>query len=714
MKPNLPPIFLISSLFISSFAPLIAIHPAIAQTNPSPSEELFYTFKGEKIRLRQRQDAIAVAFKQVTTRGTSSSSPLIFQLEQDLQKTGVRGGGSKPQVSSLGTNYAIVNIPRGVSVSTIQANIQQQPYVQGTLPVLTRENSQETIVLPQEIILRFAPEMSQRDRDRILAEHDLKLVRSLRYAKNFYLVRPNNSIGTRILGLSEKLGQIRGVSSATPNFIQSVPTSPVRLDSIFGRSRSANKQLKTSKSILPAEDYLGFQWHLDSTPLQQCLQQNASLEQLPDCLKSKSSRDQGKNVSQRTDLRVKEAWVRSPNKGKDVVVAVIDSLIQWNHPDLQANLHTITAADQCPGEKHGWDFSEPPPLNNPNPCAIGDNDTRANPLELTILKRRFQETFQLSDAEFLARYPRYAEAVRGYFPGISPRAAAAKLREYFRLEIGSEYHGTWVSGVIAAKPSTSQGLIGVAPNAKIVPVRVFGLNGSIFIESYLEALAYAAARGADVINLSLGAMMPNDSEQQLIQQILQEKPNLVIVASSGNSNYPQVGFPAGYDGVLSVGASNLQGNRAAYSNYGIGLDVIAPGGDIETPGWFGGIATTGGTWMEAYWQGLPAAQQRWGPVIDNRGRYWWVQGTSFSAPAVSGVVALMKGEDRKKTLNRDRILQILQSTASYQPLTLTPQEVEQYQMLKQRGLVQSAEDAQRFFFGRGLINAEAAVDAVVR
>lgn len=55
MKPNLSPIFLIGSLFITSFAPLIAIHPAIAQTNPSPLEELFYTFKGEKIRLRQRQ-----------------------------------------------------------------------------------------------------------------------------------------------------------------------------------------------------------------------------------------------------------------------------------------------------------------------------------------------------------------------------------------------------------------------------------------------------------------------------------------------------------------------------------------------------------------------------------------------------------------------------------------------------------------------------------
>ncbi len=696
-----------SLLFLTSLTPLAIVVPAFAQTQPSQNQELFYTFKGQKIPLQQRQDAIAVAFKQVTTRG--NSSPLALQLEEDLQKNLVRGGGGKPQVSPLGSNYALVKIPQGANSAAIQANIQKQPYVQTTLPVLTRTNTQETIVLPQEIIVRFEAGISESDRQAILQKNNLKLVRALRYAKNFYIVQSTSATGTQVLNVSNQLNQIKGVSSATPNFIQSIPTSPIRLDSKFGNLKSQTKQ---GKEISPALDYLGLQWHIDSTPLQQCLQQKATIDALPNCLKSKTTNASQKSDITRTDLHVTEAWKRSPNKGKDVVVAVIDSLIQWNHPDLQNNIYTVTAADKCPGEKHGWDFSEPPRPNNTNPCDIGDNDTRANPLELTILKRKFQSTFQLSDDELLARYSISAETLNAYFPGIPKAEAVEKVREYLRMTIGGEYHGTWVSGVIAAKPSSPEGLTGVAPNAKILPVRVFGLNGSIFTESYLEAVAYSAARGADVINLSLGAMMPNDAEQQVFNQILSEHPNLVIVASSGNSNYPQVAYPSNYDGVLSVGATNLLGNRAGYSNYGQGLDVVAPGGDTESPGWFGGIPTTGGTWMEAYWQGLAPATKRWAPVVDTRGKYWWVQGTSFSAPAVSGVVALIKAEDTKKTLNRDGIIKLLESTASYNALTLKKEETELYQTLIKEGVIKSSVNQQQAFFGKGMINAEAALNAI--
>jgi serine protease len=709
-KSNLIKAFFAKSslLLLTSLTPLAIVLPTFAQTQPAQSQELFYTFKGQKIPLQQRQDAIAVAFKQVTTRG--NSSPLALQLEEDLQKNQVRGGGGKPQVSPLGTNYALVKIPQGANSAAIQANIQKQPYVQNTLPVLTRTNTQETIVLPQEIIVRFEAGISESDRQAILQKNNLKLIRALRYVKNFYIVQSNSATGTQVLNVSNQLNQIKGISSATPNFIQSIPTSPIRLDGKFGNLKSQTKQ---SKEISPALDYLGLQWHIDSTPLQQCLQQKATIDALPNCLKSRttSSASQKSDIT-RTDMHVSEAWKRSPNKGKDVVVAVVDSLIQWNHPDLQNNIYTVTAADKCPGERHGWDFSEPPRPNNTNACNIGDNDTRANPLELTILKRKFQSTFQLSDDELLARYSISAEALKAYFPSIPKAEAVEKVREYLRMTIGGEYHGTWVSGVIAAKPSSPQGLTGVAPNAKILPVRVFGLNGSIFTESYLEALAYSAARGADIINLSLGAMMPNDAEQQVFNQILSEHPNLVIVASSGNSNYPQVAYPSNYDGVLSVGATNLLGNRAGYSNYGQGLDVVAPGGDTVSPGWFGGIPTTGGTWMEAYWQGLAPATKRWAPVVDTRGKYWWVQGTSFSAPAVSGVVALIKGEDTKKTLNREGIIKLLESTASYNALTLNKEETELYQTLIKEGVIKPSVNQQQAFFGKGMINAEAALNAI--
>ena len=178
-KSNLIKPFLANSslLLLTSLTPLTMAVPTLAQAKPSQNQELYYTFKGQKIPLLQRQDAIAVAFKQVTTRG--NSSPLALQLEEDLQKNQLRGGGGKPQVSPLGTNYALVKIPQGANSAAIQANIQKQPYVQNTLPVITRTNTQETIVLPQEIILRFEPGISESDRQAIFQKNNLKLVRAL-------------------------------------------------------------------------------------------------------------------------------------------------------------------------------------------------------------------------------------------------------------------------------------------------------------------------------------------------------------------------------------------------------------------------------------------------------------------------------------------------------------------------------------------------------
>jgi serine protease len=149
-------------------------------------------------------------------------------------------------------------------------------------------------------------------------------------------------------------------------------------------------------------------------------------------------------------------------------------------------------------------------------------------------------------------------------------------------------------------------LLGVAPNAQILPVLVFGLNGSFIPSAYIEALGYAADRGADIINLSLGGMLPTEAEESAIADLLKAYPKLVIVAAAGNSSNNSVAYPAGYSGVLAVGATNLMGQRAPYSNYGQGLDVVAPGGDLGTPSLLGGIPTTGGTWLNAFWQGIPA------------------------------------------------------------------------------------------------------------
>lgn len=671
---------------------------ALAQTQSA--DQLFYIYNGQQIPLTQRQDAVAVEFK--TTSGTRGVNPLYVQLEKDLQ-SGTRSVNSSLQVAPIGEKYALVSFAKGTRSIDIQNRIQSQSYVKTSLPVLNRSGSKDTIILPNEIIVSFKSGISDSERESILKQKNLTVIRPLRFYRNMYIVKSTTEKGVGVLNVANQLNQVQGVSSVTPNFLQLLAEPIKNIKNL--NNQTITKQNKDTTST----DYLGFEWHLNSTPLQECLQQRASsLDTVASCVKEQKTKSTSSKLA-RTDMRVTDAWKHS-NKGRDVVVAVIDSLIQWNHPDLQNSIYTVTSADKCPGEVHGWDFSEP--SDSTNPCEVGDSDTRMSPLELTILRRKFQDSFKLSDSELIKRYAVEANDVQEKNPQISQKELAENVRFNIRTyEVGAEFHGTWVSGVIAANPQT-QGILGVAPNAKILPVRVFGINKSVSNAVIVEAIGYAADRGADIINLSLGGGAPSDAAKQAITQILQEKPNLVIVASSGNEYTNEVSYPAAYPGVLSVGASNILGQRAAYSNYGTRLDVIAPGGDYDTPGLVGGIATTGGIWMDTFWQGLDNQTQRWAPVLDMRGKYWWVQGTSFSSPAVAGVIALMKGEDTNKKLTRTQIINILKSTASYDGLNVSKQEQEYYSSLVQNKTIPTSVTDKQYFFGSGLVNADAAVGAV--
>ncbi|WP_414621531.1 S8 family peptidase [Calothrix sp. CCY 0018] len=690
-----------------------------AQITESNNNELFYIYKGQRVPLTEQKDAVAVEFKALPKTRSRSVNPLYLQLEQDLQTgTRTRGGNSQVQVKPLGENYAVVTLASSNgNTDAIRNKIQNQSYVKTSLPVLSRANQQDTIILSNEIIVNFQPDMKENEKVSILKQNNLEVVRSLRFFPNIYIVKSTDASGTAVLNVANKLNQVKGVNSAAPNFLQSVANSidmgdnkkSLNIESIDKQDTNHHQTIAPNANN-STTNYLGLQWHLNSVPLKQCIQQEIdSFDSLQNCLQQQTAKNkQSKSTSSRTDLRVTEAWQNS-NGGKGVVVAVIDSLIQWNHPDLQNSLYKVSAADKCPGEEYGWDFSEP--SNSNQPCEIGDSDTRMSPLELNILRRKLHDTFKLSDRELIERYltPRIQARITS---PLSEKELAEYLRRMIRSNVGGEFHGTLVSGVIAAKPENSQGISGVAPNAKILPVRVFGLNGSIFTSSYIEAVGYAANRGADVINLSLGGYVPTDVEEFAFSQILQQNPKLVVVASSGNQNYASVAYPSGYDGVLSVGASNLNGDRAPYSNYGKGLGVVAPGGDFSTPaGWLGGIPTTGGTWMDTFWQGLAFPNSRWSNVIDFKGQYWWMQGTSFSSPAVAGVVALMKGEDKGK-LNRVELIDILKSTASYEDLNITKEEQQRYRTLVSGGAIPSTVTDKQLFFGSGLINASAAVRAV--
>ncbi|MBD2607059.1 S8 family serine peptidase [Scytonema hofmannii FACHB-248] len=702
-------ILLAAGIWSLSSVPLVTNTSAIAQTQEN--SDLFYLYKGQRIPLNQRPDAIAVAFKKVGGTRDRTAQPLYLQLQQALQ--GGTRGTTPPKVSPLGANYALVSLPSGVRDvgNAFVSQIQQQPYVQTTLPVLSRSERQEVIVLPNEIIISFEPQLDESQRQTILQQNNLAMVRPLRFNRDRYIVKSTSADGTKILSISNQLNQVKGVTSAAPNFIQTVThqnlqttakQASLKNSQPFANFTQGNMATQSTRSISPKSNLLGLAWQLNSIPLKQCLQQSVfNLETLQSCLQQAKAT---KSTPSRTDIRVTDAWKRS-NGGRGVVVAVIDSLIEWEHPDLANSLYTVKAADKCPGEVHGWDFSAGG--DSANPCENGDADTRISTLELAILGSKFQDTFQLSDAKLVEQYSTYAIKIKKKNPDYSLEEIANALRGYIRHKIGGEFHGTWVSGVIAAKPENGQGVVGVAPNAQILPVRVFGLDGSIVTSAYIEAIGYAADRGADVINLSLGSSLPSEGEEEAIASVLKAHPKLVIVAAAGNENSKQVAFPAAYPGVVAVGAINIMGDRAPYSNYGKGLDLVAPGGDLNTPGMVGGIPTTGGTWRDAFWQGVSNPTSRWSSVVDPRGKYWWVQGTSFASPAVAGVVALMKGENSK--LNREGLVSILKSTASYEGLNISDEDAKSY---RSKGAKSDLAKDKQYFFGNGLVNADAAVKAV--
>ena len=364
-------------------------------------------------------------------------------------------------------------------------------------------------------------------------------------------------------------------------------------------------------------------------------------------------------------MRAKEAWAIS-RRGQGVVVAVLDSLIQWDYPDLvNSILSTEKAPNALPGETSGWDFES------------DDPDTRISPTELSVLMPGFQEAFKT--------------------PG----------QGNIKNAVGS-FHGTMTSSVVSAKAVGRKGIFGIAPEAKVLPVKVVkvGLR-SVESKAIAQAIPYAALRGADIISMSFGGSVPDEVYSGILAETLLKYPKLVMIAASGNENVSQSAYPAGIQGVISVGAIGPTGYRASYSNFGNGLDVVAPGGDFASRKQEG-FLVAGGTFVDGFWTGLDVPKKPWGLAEDMRGQYIWTEGTSFSAPLVAGIVALMKGEDPDRQLDRSQLIAILKSTASTQDLLVSKSELERSEKIRKNSKLATL-DPKSLFFGNGLVNAELAV-----
>ncbi|MBD2626232.1 S8 family peptidase [Trichormus variabilis] len=217
-------------------------------------------------------------------------------------------------------------------------------------------------------------------------------------------------------------------------------------------------------------------------------------------------------------------------------------------------------------------------------------------------------------------------------------------------------HGTHVAGTVAQATNNNYGVAGVAYEASLMPLKVLNAYGSGTVADIAEAIKFAADKGADVINMSLGG----GGESQLMKEAIEyaHKKGVVIIAAAGNESTNGASYPARYPHVIGVSAFGPDGEKAEYSNYGAGVDISAPGG-----------SETGGILQE---------------TIDENGEgvFLGLQGTSMASPHVAGVAALIKAAGVTET---DEILKVLQQSA---------------RVIQDDGLN---------YYGAGQLNAEAAV-----
>lgn len=290
-------------------------------------------------------------------------------------------------------------------------------------------------------------------------------------------------------------------------------------------------------------------------------------------------------------LAAPEAW--KTTQGAGVTVAVIDSGIV-KHPDLDANVLP------------GYDFITEPSI------ARDGNGRDSDPTD------------------------------QGNWEEAGVCGADAEASE-------SNWHGTHVAGSIAAIMNNKRGIVGVAPSTKILPVRALGMCGG-YDSDIADAMVWAAggtvegvpanSNPAKIINLSLGGEGTCPATYSKAIAEVNKRGAILVVAAGNDGQDTSKVAPANCGGSIVVGATDQNGKRSDFSNYGKIVDVSAPGSNIMSTVDLGTTVSTGAGYTE-------------------------YDGTSMAAPQVAGVIALMKSVD--PSLNAERAKQILKQSSK--PLT---------------------------------------------
>lgn len=270
--------------------------------------------------------------------------------------------------------------------------------------------------------------------------------------------------------------------------------------------KSLSSERRARTSFVPSDAYVGLQWGLDT-------------------------------------VNAYEAWDIASD-AHEVVVAVLDTGIDWNHPDIAPNIWSDSDG------YHGYNFIS----NNRIPM-----DDNVNSYDGST-----------------------------WVPNTHT------------------YHGTHVAGVVGAVMNNGIGIAGLA-QVRLMAVKVMNDSGEGTDSTVASGIRWATDHGAHVITMSLGV----DGSSAVLRDAVAYASNrrVIMVAASGNSGSSYVSYPAAYPQVIAVGAVDMTESRAAFSNYGSGLDIMAPGVQI--------YSTQGG------------------------GGYHYLAGTSTAVPFVAGVAALM-------------------------------------------------------------------------
>lgn len=327
------------------------------------------------------------------------------------------------------------------------------------------------------------------------------------------------------------------------------------------------------------------------------------------------------SVTQYNLFKIDAARAWDINKGnKGIIIGIIDSGVFWGHPDLQANIHQNLAEDaDRDGHTIEWDGTkwvfDPGDLNGIDDGGNGYID-------------------DLAGWDF---------GGNSGTPDNNPEEDPAT-------------HGTLVAGAASAVTNNNTGIASIGFNCSIMPVKCTRKDmDSRYVIYAVEGIKYAADNGAKIINCSFAGYSYSRAEQEVIDYAVSK--GALVIAAAGNDNLRIPSYPASYNGVLAVAASNATDARWGASNYGETIDVSAPGQMIYS------------TW--------------------GSDGYTSVNGTSFAAPLTAGLAGLIKNQ-----------------YPSYTPL-----QIAELIRVTSDDITSLNADSLRYLIGRGRINAYKALTA---